>query len=242
MSLHTEPPQASTARWAHARLFAAGIAFVALITVMNVALNRVIALSQPLMPAAFRYEYVVSLPLSPLAAVGLLVSTLLCAATSLLLFVTSLAAASEQAAGSSAHTTVGRLVRGTAVLAFGLALAVVGAGFLLVPGFLILLYVSLVAIAIVTEGDTVRGAIKASHTRLTSRPLPYVGITCAVLGLTITIGVAGMVTSVLSPTAEFIAGGLGTGGVVLLGMRSLTRLYHANRSTTATTATQDERL
>lgn len=202
------------------------LSFVALVAVLNGAVNGVVGSLQSVQPATAQFEYAITVPLGPPGAGLLSLGTGLLAIVSLALFVRSV--------GGTENTDRNRgTVRGTGEL-YGRALAVgiggslafaIGLALLVVPGLVVLTYLPFVFVGVVLDGRTISGALKASHARIASSPGAVVARTVGTALILVGIGVGGVVTSILPPAVEFAVGGVGTAVVALAGTYLLTGLY-----------------
>lgn len=203
-----------------------GLSFVALIALLNGALNGFVAGIRTVLPASVQYDYGVTLPLTPLGAGTLAVAAGVLGVCALAMFVRSVGETQgREFAPVSAEETLLRLGRATAVVGLGLLATVLGFALLVIPGFVVLVYLPYVFLAVVLEGRTITGAVGASHSRITERPAT---LTAASLGTVVAlagVGLLGVLTSVLPPTVEFVVGGVTSALVVLAGTYLLTGLY-----------------
>jgi hypothetical protein len=204
----------------------AAVAFVASVALLNGALNSLLAgLWSALAPSA-RLEYAVTVPVGTLGAGLLSVAAAVLAAATLAVFVRSVG---ETADSGLKPTPPGaglrRLARAAVVGCGGAAVAAVGLALFVVPGVVVLVYLPFVFVAVALDGETVAGAIETSHDRVASRPLPAAATALGPVLALAALGLGGVVSSVLPPAVEFVAGGAGTALVVLGGTYLLTELY-----------------
>lgn len=225
-SAHVED---STARHWHPVVPA--LSFVGLVALLNGALNGVLAGMRSTLPPSLQFDYAVTVPLSPLGAGVVLLGAGILAVCSLALFVRSVGSdTSGEMRPFSVTETVLRLVRATAVVVVGMFAMLLGVALLVVPGLVVLVYFPFVFLAVVLDGQTVGGAVRESHARISARPGPVAATSLATaLGL-VGVGFAGMVSSVLPPAAEFVLGGMASALVVLVGTYILTKLYQLHPS------------
>lgn len=225
-SAHVED---STARHWHPVVPA--LSFVALVALLNSALNGVLAGMRSALPPQLQFDYAVTVPLSPLGAGAVVVGTGILTVCSLALFVRSVGSdTSGEMHPVSVTETVMRLVRATAVLVVGMLAMLVGVALLVVPGLVVLVYLPFVFLAVVLDGQTVGGAVRESHARISARPGPVAATALATAFALVGLGYVGLLSSVLPPTAEFVGGGIASALIVLVGTYLLTKLYRRHPS------------
>lgn len=202
------------------------VLFVVLSVFLNGSVNSVLGGTGSLLPPSLRFEYAVAVPLAPLGAGVLSVCAGVLALCSLALFVRSVGTTGESGLNPTPSSeTLRRLWRATGVGVAGTLGAVLGLALFVVPGLVVLVYLPFVFIAVATDGRTVAGAIEASHTRLSARPVP-VGVTALGTALALAgLGLGGVFTSFLPPAVEFVVGTTGSALVTLVGAYLLTALY-----------------
>lgn len=202
------------------------LSFVVLVALLNVALNSLFAGVQSAIPPSLHFEYAVTVPLSPIGAGLLFIGAAILAVCSLALFVRSIAGTgNSKRTPVSSNETLRRFGRATAVVIAGIPVMALGFALFVVPGLVVLVYLPFVFVAVVLDGRTVARAVKASHTRVSARPVAVAVTTLSTaLGL-VGIGLIGLLSSVLQPTAEFVVGGATSAVVVLTGTYLLTMLY-----------------
>lgn len=202
-------------------------AFGVAIGLVNVAVNRLAELHRATLPASFRFEYAVSLPLTTLGAVTLLVVAFGLAVGSLAAFVVFLGGTDESKPNrpDADSRTVRRLLRAGVVLLGGTVAVLLGSLLLLVPGIVCLVYLPLVFVDVVRTGHTIPEAIRASRARIRERPLPVVATAVVAAACLVGVGALGAFTAFLTPTAEFAVGVLVSTLAVLGGVAMATGLH-----------------
>lgn len=214
----------STAQYWHPVIPA--LSFVVLVALLNGALNGIFAGIRSAVPSSLQFEYAVTVPLTPLGAGVLFVGAGILTVCSLALFVRSIAGDSGfQLSPVSSNETLRRFSRATGVVIAGMLAMALGLALFVIPGLVVLVYLPFVFVAVVLDGQTVAGAVKASHTRIVARPVAVaVTALATALGL-LGIGLIGVLSSVLPPTAEFVVGAVGSAVVTLVGTYLVTMLY-----------------
>lgn len=203
-----------------------GLSFVALVALLNGALNGLLAGMRSALPPSLQYDYGVTVPLTPLGAGALALGAGILMVCALALFVRSVGRdLGGETKPVSVDETLLRLGRATAVVVLGLLGTALGLALLVIPGLVVLVYLPFVFFAVVLDGRTVAGAIEASHSRITARPVAVAATSLATVVTLFGVGLLGMLSSTLPPTVEFAVGGVLSALVVLVGTYLLTRLY-----------------
>lgn len=202
------------------------LSVVGLVALLNVALNSLFAGVQSAIPPSLHFEYAVTVPLTPIGSGLLFIGAGILTVFSLALFVRSIAGDDGTKRSPVPSTeTLQRFGRATGVVIAGIPVMALGFALFVVPGLVVLVYLPFVFVAVVLDGRTVARAVKASHARISARPVAVAVTTLSTaLGL-IGIGLIGVLSSVLPPIAEFVVGGASSALVVLTGTSLLTGLY-----------------
>ena len=223
-SLESTHAEASTARRRHPAVL--GLLFVALVAVLNVALNGVLGGLQSALPSPLQFEYVVTAPLTPLGASALFVAAGVLTVCALGAFVRSVGGTgSAELEPTSFAETVRRFARATVVAFVGTLAAAFGLLLFVLPGLVVLVYLPFVFVAVVLDGRSVGGAVEVSHTRVSARPGLVAATALATVSGLLGLGLGGVFTSALPPVTEFAVGGTGSALVALAGAYLLTALY-----------------
>jgi hypothetical protein len=202
------------------------VPFVALVALLNGALNGFIAGMESTLPASLQFDYAVTVPLGVPGAGVLAVGAGLVAVSSLALFVRSVGNGSDSGLKPVPVTeTLVRCGRATGVVVLGTLATTLGLALLVVPGVVVLVYLPFVFLAVVLDGQTVGSAVTASHTRVSARPGAVVATSLATVLALLGVGLLGVLSTLLPPAVEFVVGGVCSALVVLAGMSLLTRLY-----------------
>jgi hypothetical protein len=210
------------------------LTFVGLVALVNGALNGMAAGLGSVLPPALQFEYTVTVPLSPLGAGVVFVSSGILMVCSLAVFVRSVCHdRGSEPRSVSTSATLQRFGRATGVAVAGVLALALGLALFVIPGLVVLVYLPFVFVAVVRDGRSLLGAIKTSHTRIAGRPVA-VAVTALGTALSLVgIGLIGVFTRALPPTAEFVIGGASSAVVVLVGMYLLTMLYQRLPSQTS---------
>jgi hypothetical protein len=201
-------------------------AFVALVALVNGALNSLLAALGSVLGPSTHLEYAVAVPLGGPSAALVAVLAAALAAMALAWFVRSVVGTDEDGLTPvPAARHLRRYGRGVAVASGGALAAVLGLALFVVPGLVVLVYLPFVFLAVVLDGETVRGAVESSHARIVNRPLPAVTATLVTGLAVVALCLGGAATALLPPTVEFVVGSAATALVVLGGTYLLAGLY-----------------
>lgn len=231
--------EVTTGRHAHPAVPA--LSFVVLVAIVNGALNGVLAGVRSVLPPALQFEFAVTVPLDPPGAALVSVGAGLLAVQALALFVRTIGQTDGNGHSPAATgEAVRRFARAAAVAVAGALALALGLALFVVPGLVVLVYLPFVFVAVVLDGRTVAGAIEVSHDRIVSRPAPVAATALGTALALVAVGLAGVVSTVLPPAVEFVAGGVASALLALLGVYLLTRLYgrlprQQSRSSSAST-------